>query len=297
MPYLSEKTSWKAKVSFVRIFLALCAACGLVVDWFWFCCSGSFPLQRHRTETIAGTTEDDGFLQIILVGACAFAGCFVFGLIVEFLPVPKILAQCILLAVLSLASGLNTVATTQLSVQIYVSLFAFLAIGSAAIVAPAVLEIVRKDQLPHANGQLIMLCSISLISGPPVTGMLLEQLSLSVNVAPQIHSGDLWKFPFAINSLSTKANYSEEAASCSGFCPPPPTLSFCIFLANVGYCDVFWSVTSVIGLECFSSYENAMQLYLSVVLVHTRSKKSSQSFVYSALVVTLGIEAGKTLGP
>lgn len=132
---------------------------------FWFIS------QRHRSQAIAGATDADGFLQIILIGVWAFVGSASSGLAIEFLSVPKVFAQCVIFAFLSLASGLNALVTTQLSLHIYVSVFAFLANGVAAFVAPTMLEIVRKDQLPHANGQVILLCSISVLAGPPISGM------------------------------------------------------------------------------------------------------------------------------
>eukprot|EP00117_Sycon_ciliatum_P039608 scpid70385/ scgid29245/ Monocarboxylate transporter 5 len=128
---------------------------------------------RHRSQSI-GSGNDESFLQVILVGAGWFGGGFPAGMIVEYLPVSPILMQGVVVTVAGLSSGLSALVNTVDGLRYFITLYSFLASAINALSPATLLVIVKKEELPHAVGQLLLPATVCVLCGPPATGWLYD---------------------------------------------------------------------------------------------------------------------------
>ena len=91
-------------------------------------------------------------------------------MIVEYLPVSPILMQGVVVTVAGLSSGLSALVNTVDGLRYFITLYSFLASAINALSPATLLVIVKKEELPHAVGQLLLPATVCVLCGPPATG-------------------------------------------------------------------------------------------------------------------------------
>ncbi|XP_065179439.1 monocarboxylate transporter 12-B-like [Sycon ciliatum] len=174
---------------------------------------------RHRSQHI-GSSNDESFLQVILVGAGWLGGGLSAGLTVQYLPVSPILMQGVISTAVGLSCCLSALVNTVDGFRYFITLYGFLISAVNALGPLALLEIVKKEEVPHAVGQMLLPAAISVLCGPPAAGWLYDisgsyVLPAAIGGGIMVSSGLCELYLFA-RVQRQKRNKSNNTIACPG---------------------------------------------------------------------------------